>query len=278
MRVVGSIGFWDMTIQIRRAIEDAVNRRQQNMKSCLVGIILLTLPFYCLGGFLLLTAPNNRQVAGNPSPTGDVISNTQIAQIATRTIPPSITPFVAGTLRPTPTTISLNVTQEGFVPPITINIGDSSTPGVILLPPIDTGGGTGGNTGGGFGAGGNNSPLCPDFFGTTNEAIRANIPGGTAPGANVYCKLITNPYEIGIQSVIDRGVITAVDISALAGGGSSVTRFNNPIEVCLSGSGAFLFLDANNSPRYAQQLDAYDSGGYTCASVPNAGTVVLVRS
>jgi hypothetical protein len=118
-------------------------------------------------------------------------------------------------------------------------------------------------------------PLCGDFNGSTNPIIRADVPSGTAAGARVYCRVISDKYQIGVPSVLSRGVLVAVDIFAL-NGGSSVTRFNNSIYVCLQGSGAFIFLDANQSPRSPQQLTSVSENGYQCANVSNAGTVVLV--
>lgn len=117
-------------------------------------------------------------------------------------------------------------------------------------------------------------PLCADFNGSTNPLILANVLAGSAASARIYCRIISDKYQIGVASVLARGVLVAVDIFAL-NGSLSVTHFNNPIFVCLQGSGAFIFLDANLSPRTPQQLTSVSQNGYQCANVPNAGTVVL---
>ncbi len=52
--------------------------------------------------------------------------------------------------------------------------------------------------------------------------------------------------------------------------------FVSPVTVCLRGSGDVLFLSAAGVGRQPQHLASTVSGGYTCVSVPNSGTVVLV--
>lgn len=126
---------------------------------------------------------------------------------------------------------------------------------------------------------------CADLTGATNPIVRADIPSGTVTNGGVYCRVIAEngafvamhngAAAIGNADVLAQGVIHAVDVFGMAGGGGFVA-FNNPIEVCLQGSGRFLFLDAATSPRALSQLPAVGEGGYTCASVPGAGTVVLV--
>jgi VCBS repeat-containing protein len=126
-------------------------------------------------------------------------------------------------------------------------------------------------------------PLCADFDGSTNEIIHADVPGGTVTNGSVFCRVLTEnavfvrpSAEVGRPDVLSRGVIQAVDVFALYHDGSSTALFNNPITVCLRGEGAFLYLDATVSPRSMVELPVFMQSGYTCASVPNAGTVVLV--
>lgn len=129
------------------------------------------------------------------------------------------------------------------------------------------------------------APLCADLTGTTNPIVRADVPVGTVTNGWVYCRVIAQDGEfvgmnqgaaaLGNLDVLAQGVIHAVDIFGMSGG-LGVAAFNNPVEVCLQGSGRFLFLDATQAPRTASQLPASSAGGYTCASIPNAGTVVLV--
>ncbi len=121
-------------------------------------------------------------------------------------------------------------------------------------------------------------PLCADFNGTTNSIIRASIPTNAATynGANVpvYCSILTNPVQIGI---VDQQILAAAEIYALTPNAAvSVTRFSASIRVCLQGAGILLYRDATQTPRSTRPLDARLDGGYTCATVPNAGTVILV--
>jgi hypothetical protein len=121
-------------------------------------------------------------------------------------------------------------------------------------------------------------PLCADFNGSTNSIIRANIPTNAATynGANVpvYCSILTNPVQIGIA---DQQILAAAEIFALTPNAAvSVTRFSASIGVCLQGAGILLYRDATQTPRSTRPLDARLDGGYTCATIPNAGTVILV--
>jgi hypothetical protein len=232
--------------------------RRRGIRTLLLLIIAATVPCYCTGGALLLINPLLRPP--QTTPTVVVTSTGEAVGLApTRTLVPSITPFLG-----IPTTIP----NELLPTPPQVELLESPTPLTIFPTP------------GGWNVGGNPTaqgqiPFCADFSGITNEAIRAYIPGGTAGGASIYCRSITDTNQIGVQSVISRGVLVAVDIFALTGS-TYVTRFNNSIEVCLRGSGTFIFLDANQSPRSPAELSSVQSNGYTCASVPNAGTAVLV--
>lgn len=242
-----------------------------------LGVLLLLaamLPCYCIGGILLVISNNSIRTA--PSPTAATLIANQPTATPTVEGRPSITPFgVRPTSLPalqfTPTDINLNVLTPGAY----------STYDTRTLFPPDTGGGafppepvttlavTPGNIESG-------SPLaqCPDADGSISTVIRTNASGGVAPGASIYCRALTNQFSIGSQTVLERGVQVAVEIYAF-NGGSSVTRFQQSLRVCLLGQGVFWFLDANNAPRTAAQLTPSSEGDYTCADVPNAGTVVL---
>jgi hypothetical protein len=126
-------------------------------------------------------------------------------------------------------------------------------------------------------------PLCADFDGTTNEIIRANVPQGTVTDGGVFCRVLVDnsvfvrqSAEVGKPDVLGRGVLQAVDVFALYQNGTSTPFFNNAISVCLQGEGVLLYLDATVSPRTVVELPVFMRDGYTCTSVPNAGTVVLV--
>jgi hypothetical protein len=99
---------------------------------------------------------------------------------------------------------------------------------------------------------------------------------------NIYFHIIaldgqvqTSLAEIGVGSIIQRGVIQAVDLFGLLPNGVSATQFLQPVTVCLRGSGSVFLLSAND--RVPVLLPSDTGAGYTCASVPNAGTVVLVQ-
>lgn len=243
--------------------------RTNRTRFALVILLLTLLPCYCVGGLLLLVS-NTRKPS--PSPT---LESTDIAQAITATsitAPSTATPAALASitpirLAPTPTQIGLPTTDLGTPPSF-------STFDTRTLFPDDGGIGstpvlTPGNVGG--------SPLssCPDVDGTTTTLIRTSASGATAPGATIFCRSLPDPNSIGIASVLQRGVVVAVEIYAFNGTGGAVTRFAEPMQVCLLGEGVFLFLDANNAPRSAQQLNATVDSGYLCASVPNAGTAVL---
>lgn len=123
---------------------------------------------------------------------------------------------------------------------------------------------------------GDQAPLCRALDGSTNPIIRAQTP----PGASaIYCRIITensvylrNPGEIGVQSVINLGVIQAVDLFNLTGDRTGGIR------VCLEGSGGIIFLASEQAPRQPQRLESFTEGDYTCTTLPGTGTVVLVRN
>ncbi len=127
----------------------------------------------------------------------------------------------------------------------------------------------------------NSLPLAPCLApnGAADPAVRANIPAGVAKGANgaeatVYCGKLTDPAQYGVQ---DRQVIRAYEISALTVNPvTSVVRFNAPVRICLQSYGAFLYRDATGVPRVVTELPSIGQNGYTCADIPNAGTVILV--
>jgi hypothetical protein len=127
------------------------------------------------------------------------------------------------------------------------------------------------------------APLCVDLDGSTNPIVRADVPDGTVTNGGVFCRVLAEngdyvhgPAEVGNLDVINMGVIQAVDVFGMSGS-LSVPHFNSSIKVCLQGSGRFMYLDATTAPRALSQLAAWSEGDYTCATLFNAGTVVLVQ-
>lgn len=122
---------------------------------------------------------------------------------------------------------------------------------------------------------GDQAPLCRALDGSTNSIIRAQPPAGASP---IYCRIITensvylrNPGEIGVQSVINLGVIQAVDLFNLTGDRTGGIR------VCLEGRGGIIFLASEQAPRQPHRLESIVEGDYTCTTLLGTGTVVLVR-
>ena len=85
--------------------------------------------------------------------------------------------------------------------------------------------------------------------------------------SGIECQRVDNA-GVGIQWVIDLGVLDAVDVWSFVGLG---------YEVCFPQSGRIIFLDAAASPRTVLTDISYElRDGYTCAAMKIAGTLVLV--
>ena len=159
--------------------------------------------------------------------------------------------------------------------------GDASTPTPTPAPgPGDSGSASGSP---GAASAPLTAPLCADLSGATNPIIRAEVPDGTVTDGSVFCRVIAqngsfvqDPAEIGNMDVLNQGVIQAVDVFGMTHSGAGMARFNSSVRVCLQGGGRLLYLDATTQPRALSELPATPDGGYTCATILNAGTVVLV--
>ncbi len=128
-----------------------------------------------------------------------------------------------------------------------------------------------------------NAPLCSLIGGGTNSIVRAEVPDNTVTRGSVFCQVITehsryirNAAEIGVPEVIALQPLQAVDVFGLLHNGDSWPDFNNSINICLAGSGRIIYLSALQAPRQPAWLPGVASNGYTCAAIPDAGTVVLV--
>lgn len=104
------------------------------------------------------------------------------------------------------------------------------------------------------------------------SSIRASLPAG------VYTRLIASegvfyrsPAEVGIQSLLDRGVIHAVDIFSPSGDDTVNTT------ICLSGAGDAFYLAASHAPRLPQPLPSTLREGFSCVWIAEPGTIVLVN-
>ncbi len=98
--------------------------------------------------------------------------------------------------------------------------------------------------------------------------ICEHLPGHIAvfgDAMSVNCRDV-GPAGIGVQSVIDAGVISAIDIwSSMA----------VDVEVCSSIAGSITVLDAASSPRMAMMPAMYSRDNLSCVHLSGAGTVVL---
>ena len=117
-------------------------------------------------------------------------------------------------------------------------------------------------------------PLCADLDGMTNPVVRVLLPPGTY---GVHCRIIAenrvftrSAAEVGVPSVLDRGVIHAVDVFSPSNASAA------GVFVCLQGEGDLIFLDAAGAPRTPQPLPVQPRDGFSCSMIPNVGTVVLV--
>lgn len=123
-------------------------------------------------------------------------------------------------------------------------------------------------------------PLCGDLNGSTSPIVRAGFATG-----GVFCRVLAENgsftsslagAQIGVQSVLNRGVVQAVDV--FVPDAMTNVPFSAPAKVCLQGAGAFVYLNGAQTPRTLQDLVTSVEDGYTCAFIPNPGTVVLVRN
>jgi hypothetical protein len=111
----------------------AAANRQRNIRIVLFVIILMTLPFYCIGFFLWGTA----RPRGAANPTA-VITNTPIGSDITATVafptftPIGLTPSLLSPLQPTPLQfVPINRPPTVFIPP-------TATPYLVPIIPTDT--------------------------------------------------------------------------------------------------------------------------------------------
>lgn len=131
--------------------------------------------------------------------------------------------------------------------------------------------------------------LCDNLGNKSDGAMTASggssdVQVGDVYGS-VFCRIIvknnavsSSLSEIGVQSVIDQGVLQAVDLFGLLPGGGSVVPLINPVHVCLRGQGSVIYLDAAGVARTPSVLpiDSASPAGYSCVNIPSSGTVVLV--
>jgi len=118
-----------------------------------------------------------------------------------------------------------------------------------------------------------------------NTVIRGEAPGGTVPDGDVFVRVVaTNgtlripPEQIGDTFLIEQGIFSGAEIFGLSFGGATVPQFTGSIRVCLRGTGTFYYRDVTGMPRTTVTLPTILEAGFTCAQIPNSGTIVLVGS
>ncbi len=126
---------------------------------------------------------------------------------------------------------------------------------------------------------------CRDTNGVSSSVVRATIPPDVVSSGGVYCHMVaqdgafmSGPGEVGDPTILGMGVQQAVDVFALDAAGSPLFRFNRPVTICLRGTGALMFLEAQQSPRLARPMPGSPMAGFTCASLQSAGTLVLTAA
>lgn len=118
-------------------------------------------------------------------------------------------------------------------------------------------------------------PLCP----LSADAARSTFQTNLTPGLiDLQCRVLAEQgdyvrpaAEIGIQTVLDLGVIHAVELFSPSG------AILERIDVCLRGIGNIMYLDAEDQPRQPKLLQRTVRSGYTCAQLPGPGTIILVE-
>lgn len=131
------------------------------------------------------------------------------------------------------------------------------------VPSSSSGGGNGGR--GGSGSGGSyDAPQIPD-----GEKPMTSIQVAAELGMNsgIHFKR-WGAWQVGVQSIIDRGVLDVVDVFGNA---------NQYFEVCFPQKGAIVFMDAATVPRNIFDIPTFAKDSYTCGAMNRAGTLVLVR-
>jgi uncharacterized protein YgiM (DUF1202 family) len=96
-----------------------------------------------------------------------------------------------------------------------------------------------------------------------------SLPNGNN-GVNECYSSLTNPAQVGMTQPF----IAAVEIYSFDASGSVITGV--PVEVCLRGEGTLLYRNAAGQPRTIVGLPSFSRNGFTCGTIPNAGTVILI--
>ena len=106
-------------------------------------------------------------------------------------------------------------------------------------------------------------PRIPTCSALAPEILVADLTGHTE------CQRI-GAAGVGRTDLIAAGIVDAVDVWSWVGQGT---------EVCFLAKGAaMVFVDSDSLPRRAALLPFGERAGYSCAKIPNRGSLVLLRS
>ncbi|MEM6527650.1 MAG: SH3 domain-containing protein, partial [Chloroflexota bacterium] len=118
-----------------------------------------------------------------------------------------------------------------------------------------------------------------------NTIIRGEAPAGTVTDGDVFVRVVaTNgtfrvePAQIGDQFLLEQGVFNGAEVFGLTVTGATVPALNGTVSVCLRGFGDFYYRDVTGMPRVTVALPTTTDNGFTCAEIPNSGTIVLVSN
>lgn len=115
-----------------------------------------------------------------------------------------------------------------------------------------------------------------------DSIIRTNVPPGAVPNGDVFVRLlvvngqlVVAPNELGDPALVGQSFQQGAEIFGLTFGGASVIQFEAGVQVCLFGVGQILYRDASLIPRQTVALPTTFVDGFTCAVIPNSGTLLL---
>ncbi len=114
----------------------------------------------------------------------------------------------------------------------------------------------------------------------TNDADRVGLNCRLLAANGHYMTWLGGPItfaeNVGNQTVLDLGVIAAVDVFKPG----DQSGFAGDVVVCLKGSGHMIYLNAQGQPRVPQLWSTWTTDafpGYTCTTLYTPGTVILVQ-
>ena len=115
-----------------------------------------------------------------------------------------------------------------------------------------------------------------------NTILYGEAPTGTVTNGDVFVQVIAqngvltvDPAQLGDPALLSQGINNAAEVFGMTYTGVPQAAFNGNVSVCLQGSGDFYFRDSTGQPRVTVQMNTTSSGGYTCAVIPNSGTILL---